>query len=115
LKLWTENCSLKIIRKKKYMYDGEKKKESIMSAPSSSTATLKQKIFSALETIPPEGLKEVDSFLEYLHHRYRHQHSPSHNYVPVALGGLRKGIHISKKDIEEVRKEMWNNLNTREL
>ncbi len=78
-----------------------------MSLPASSAATLKQTILTSIENIPPEGLKEVAAFLEYLHYRFQKQQIEVPKYKPIALGGLWKGTKISEVDIEEIREEMW--------
>lgn len=86
-----------------------------MSLPASSAATLKQTILTSIENIPPEGLKEVAAFLEYLHYRFQKQQTEAPKYEPIALGGLWKGTKISEVDIEEIREEMWGSLEKKEL
>lgn len=80
-----------------------------------SRSGLKQHIIHSLESIPPEGLKEVADFLEYIHYCFRgKQHSTKH-YRPKALGGLWKDLEISDEDIADIRKEMWGNLGDKVL
>jgi len=86
-----------------------------MSLPASSAATLKQTIFTSIENIPPEGLKELAAFLEYLHYRFQKQQAESPHYKPIALGGLWKGTKISDVDIEDIRQEMWGSLEKKNL
>ncbi len=62
-----------------------------MNLPVSSAAALKQTILTSIENIPPEGLKEVAAFLEYLHYRFQKQQTEAPQYKPIALGGLWKG------------------------
>lgn len=81
----------------------------------SSTVNVKQKIFLSIESLPPEGLQEVVNFLEYMRFKFQDVSKKSTQYKPIALGGLWKGKTIDEKDIREVRKEMWQNLENREL
>jgi hypothetical protein len=81
----------------------------------SSTMNVKQKIMLSLDSLPPEGLKEVVNFLEYMRFKFQNMSKKSTRYTPIALGGLWKGETIDEKDIREVRKEMWHNLENREL
>jgi hypothetical protein len=81
--------------------------EKKMSLPVSSAATLKRTILTSIENIPPEGLKEVAAFLEYLHYRFQKQQTEAPKYKPIALGGLWKDARISETDIEETREEIW--------
>jgi hypothetical protein len=81
--------------------------ENKMSLPVTSATTLKRTILTSIENIPPEGLKEVAAFLEYLHYRFQKQQIEAPQYSPIALGGLWKGRQISETDIEEIREEMW--------
>jgi hypothetical protein len=81
----------------------------------SSTVNVKQKILLSLDSLPPEGLQEVVNFLEYMRFKFQDMSKKSTQYKPIALGGLWKGETINEKDIQEVRKEMWQNLENREL
>ncbi|MGD2086404.1 MAG: hypothetical protein PVH61_09505 [Candidatus Aminicenantes bacterium] len=81
----------------------------------SSTVNVKQKIMVSLDSLPPEGLQEVVNFLEYMRFKFQDISKKSTQYKPIALGGLWRGETINEKDIQEVRKEMWQNLENREL
>lgn len=81
----------------------------------SSTANVKQKIMLSLESLPPEGLKEVVNFLEYMRFKFQNMSKTSPQYKPIALGGLWKGETIDEKDIREVRSGMWQSLEKRQL
>ena len=68
--------------------------------------TLKQEVIAMLDTLPDDALADVAKFVDY----QRHKHGlpeRSTPYIPVALGGLWKGIEISDEDIAEARREMW--------
>jgi hypothetical protein len=86
-----------------------------MSLPPSAVTALKQKILVSIENIPLEGLREVASFLDYLHYRFQKQQAGPPKYKPIALGGLWKGTEINEDDIEAIRKEMWSNLGEKKL
>ncbi|MCP4156155.1 MAG: hypothetical protein GY757_51015 [bacterium] len=77
--------------------------------------TLRQQIAVTLNDLPPEGLKEVANFLEYIRFKFKKPDSRSTPYRPVALGGLWKDETIEEKDIDDIRKEMWNDFGNREL
>lgn len=81
----------------------------------SSTVNVKEKILLSLDSLPPEGLQEVVNFLEYMRFKFQDMSKKSPQYKPIALGGLWKEEIINEKDIQEVRKEMWQNLENREL
>ena len=81
----------------------------------SSTVNVKQKIMLSLDSLPPEGLQEVVNFLEYMRFKFQNISQTSTPYKPIALGGLWKGETIDEKDIREVRKEIWQGLENREL
>lgn len=79
------------------------------------TGTLKQNIITSLDDIPAEGLKEVQTFLDFIRFKSQKKTETSTPYIPVALGGLWEGEEISEKDIADIRKEMWGNLEKRDL
>lgn len=72
-----------------------------------SSQTLKQRIVGSLNNLPPEGLQEVETFLNYIRFKFQKASSESTPYRPVALGGLWKNETIDDKDFDEVREEMW--------
>jgi hypothetical protein len=76
---------------------------------------VKQKIMLSLDSLPPEGLQEVVNFLEYMRFKFQNMSQSSTQYKPIALGGLWKGETVDEKDIREVRKEMWQNCEKREI
>lgn len=70
---------------------------------------LKERINSTIEALPESSLVEVATFLEYLQYRQATEKlSSSPPYTPVALGGLWSGVEITEDDIEEIRREMYN-------
>ncbi len=79
------------------------------------TNTLKRKIIGSLDKLPPEGLHEVETFLDYLRFKLNKTPSKTTPYRPVALGGQWKDEGPSDQDIEEARKEMWQSFGKREL
>ena len=81
----------------------------------SSTVNVKQKIMVSLDSLPPEGLQEVVNFLEYMRFKFQNMSQTSTPYKPIALGGLWKRETIDEKDIQAVRKEMWQSLEKREI
>ena len=81
----------------------------------SSSVNVKQKIMLSLASLPPEGLQEVLNFLEYMRFKFQNMSKTSTQYKPIALGGLWKRETIDEKDIQEVRSEMWQSLEKREL
>jgi hypothetical protein len=78
------------------------------------TNTLKRKIIGSLDKLPPEGLYEVETFLDYLRFKLNKAPSKTTPYRPVALGGQWKDESLSDQDIEDARKEMWQNFGKRE-
>jgi hypothetical protein len=75
---------------------------------SSPAKNIKQKIMVALDDLPTEGLQELETFLDYIHFKFQKPQKTSTPYKPVALGGLWKNENIDEKDINEIRREMWN-------
>jgi hypothetical protein len=56
----------------------------------------------------------VINFLDYV--RFKFQKSQKLTpYKPLAFGGLWKDENIDDQDIDEVRREMWQSLEDREL
>ena len=77
--------------------------------------TLKQNIITSLDNIPPEGLKEVQAFLDFVRFKSQKKTAKSKPYIPIAMGGLWEGEKITEQDIADIRKEMWGNLAKRDL
>ncbi len=66
---------------------------------------VKQRILHLLDSLPPEQLEEVADFVEFLQRRRRRP-----KYEPVALGGLWNEVSLTEEDIDEIRREMWQSL-----
>ncbi len=79
------------------------------------TGSLKQNIITSLDNIPPEGLKEVQAFLDFIRFKSKKKSAKFKPYIPVAMGGLWEGEEITEQDIADIRKEMWGNLKKRDL
>ncbi|MCS6938382.1 MAG: hypothetical protein RMJ55_17940 [Roseiflexaceae bacterium] len=70
---------------------------------------IKRRILHLLDILPPEQLEEVADFVEFIQSRRK---TPL--YTPVALGGLWKEVSsLSEEDINGVRREMWQSLESR--
>jgi hypothetical protein len=67
---------------------------------------LKQRVLAVLDTLPEEALKEVATFVDYLHYKLSRPSSQETPYKPVALGGLWAGVTITDEDIAEIRRDM---------
>lgn len=80
-----------------------------------SSHALKQRIIGSLNNLPPEGLQEVETFLNYIRFKFQKASTTSTPYRPIALGGLWKNETIDDKDIDEVREEMWRSMEKRTL
>ncbi len=65
------------------------------------TAT-KEQIIHALNELPPENLREVRQFLDFL--RFKNQEQACE--PAVAFGGLLEGYHFTEEDIAQARREM---------
>jgi len=57
---------------------------------------IKQKVYQAVEGLPPEGFEELIHFLDFLKFKYRVQQSGE----VVALGGLWKDLDFDVTDAE---------------
>lgn len=68
---------------------------------------VKQRILHLLDSLPPEQLEEVADFVEFLQRRRRRP------IEPVALGGLWKDVSLTEEDIDEIRHEMRQSLESR--
>ena len=69
-------------------------------------APTKEQIIHALDEISPEGLREVQQFLEFL--RFKHQQQVCE--PAIALSGLLDGYRFSEEDIAQARREMWKRM-----
>ncbi|MDW8148751.1 MAG: hypothetical protein RMJ48_20945 [Roseiflexaceae bacterium] len=63
---------------------------------------MKRRILHLLDILPPEQLEEVADFVEFIQSRRK---TPL--YTPVALGGLWADVSLTEEDIDEIRREMW--------
>ena len=72
----------------------------------SSPLALREKTYQLLETLPPAGLSELRTFLEYLRFKY----SPARHARVVALEGLWESIpfDISDEDVRALRRNPTN-------
>ncbi|RLC59716.1 MAG: hypothetical protein DRI80_12150 [Chloroflexota bacterium] len=59
---------------------------------------VKQKVHQTLDTLPPQGLKELSQFLDFLKYKYQAERRTN----IVALGGIWQDIPFDVTD-EEVR------------
>ena len=63
----------------------------------------KERIIPMLDELPPESLREVQQFLEFLRFKSRElAREPA-----VALGGLLSGYRFTEENIAQARREMW--------
>jgi len=76
---------------------------------------LKQKIMLSVDNLPPDGLKEVLNFLDYICFKFQEKSQTQTPYQPVTLGGLWKEEIVNDKDIDDVRREMWQSMENREI
>jgi hypothetical protein len=76
---------------------------------------IKRRIMLSLDKLPPEGLQEVVNFLEYVRFKFPKKSATTTPYRPIVFGGLWKNENIDDKDIDEVRREMWQSLGDRKL
>ncbi|MGE5344034.1 MAG: hypothetical protein ACM3SY_21385 [Candidatus Omnitrophota bacterium] len=82
---------------------------------SSPANNIKKRIILSLDSLPPESLREVITFLDYERFKLQKKNQVSTPYQPIALGGLWKDEKVDDGDIEEVRHEMWQRFGGREL
>lgn len=80
-----------------------------------SSSTLKQQIYSDIQSLPTDALEELSSFLDYLHFKVEQKSLVQTPYHPVKLGGLLKNAKITDEDLANTRKEMWKNFGERDL
>jgi len=66
-------------------------------------AATKKRIIHTLDTLPPESLREVQLFLDFL--RFKSQERAREPAIP--LGGLLEGYRFTEEDIAQARREMW--------
>ncbi len=63
----------------------------------------KEQIIYMLDRLPPESLREVQQFLDFLRFKSQEQaREPA-----IALGGLLNGYRFTEEDIAQARREMW--------
>ena len=66
-------------------------------------AVTKEQIIYTLDELPPESLREVQQFLDFLRFKSRKRA----NEPAVAIGGLLEGYRFTDEDIAQARREMW--------
>jgi hypothetical protein len=71
-------------------------------------AVTKEQIVHTLDELPPESLREVQQFLDFLRFKRRRQARKS----AIALRGLLAGYRFTEEDIAQARREMWGPLLT---
>ena len=79
--------------------------EQALEAEKMPAGNITEAVVERLRRLPPEKQQEVLDFVEFLHHRAapeRPQRSPEGLWA-----GL--GVHITRDDIAEARREMWGN------
>ncbi|MFB0535445.1 MAG: hypothetical protein ACETWR_10725 [Anaerolineae bacterium] len=64
---------------------------------------IKEQIIHTLDELPPESLREVQQFLDFL--RFKNQNRA--RQPALALGGLLDGYRFTEEDIAQARREMW--------
>jgi len=70
-------------------------------------AKTKEQIIHTLDVLPPESLREVQQFLDFL--RFKSQQRTRE--PAIALGGLLEGYRFTEEDIAQARCEMWGRVN----
>jgi len=68
----------------------------------------KEQIVHTLDELPPESLREVQQFLDFL--RFKRQRQQRMRKPAVALGGLLTGYRFTEEDIIQARREMWGHM-----
>jgi hypothetical protein len=63
----------------------------------------KEQIIHILDELPPEGLREVQQFFDFLRFKARERADEP----AVALGGLLDGYRFTAEEIAQARCEMW--------
>lgn len=63
----------------------------------------KERIIATLDELPPENLREVWRFLDFLRFKNREYGTES----GIALGGLLEGYCFTEENIAQARHEMW--------
>ncbi|MBU0703447.1 MAG: hypothetical protein KKC18_06230 [Chloroflexi bacterium] len=63
----------------------------------------KEQIIYTLDELPPESLREVQQYLDFLRFKIRKQADEP----AVAIGGLLEGYSFTDEDIAQARREMW--------
>ncbi len=63
----------------------------------------REELLQRIMELPPEGLREVQEFLDFL--RYKQEKRESQ--TGVTLGGILEGYRFTRQEIAEARREMW--------
>ena len=69
-------------------------------------AVTKEQIVHTLDELPPESLREVQQFLDFL--RFKRQQRARKS--AIALRGLLAGYRFTEEDIAQARREMWGRM-----
>lgn len=75
-----------------------------------------QQLVKTIETLPPEGVNELENYLEYL--RFKYQQKSKRRRKPLKLKelkGILKGYDFSPEKIAQARREMWGNFGRERL
>lgn len=75
--------------------------------------TSKEQLIALLDDLPSEVLAEIADFIEFQRYKQSKTTREAGRPVPVKLGGLWAGAHISDEDIAAVRREMWDGIEDR--
>ncbi len=72
-------------------------------------AETREQLVQKIMELPPESVREVEEFLDFL--RYRHERRESRG--GVTLGGLLEGYRFTLEEIAQARQEMWGSMDDR--
>ncbi len=67
-------------------------------------AETREQIMQRLLGLPPESLREVEEFLDFLHYKQERREGGA----GVALGGILAGYRFTEEEIADARREMWS-------
>ena len=73
--------------------------------------TVKQ-VTESIKTLPPEGMDELATFVQYLQYKYQRQDKRKRRAKTTRLKdlhGILKGYDFSPEKIAEACREMWGN------
>ena len=70
-----------------------------------------QHSLNVIKDLPEDKLVEVADFVTFLREKYQ----PRHKKKIVKLEGLWEGLEASDEEIQKVRKEIWEHLETKKI